>query len=410
MDPGEVDMQDLDIQTEISSNGGLFFQTDLNWQGESFSLPTTTTPVGAISGTNYPDPSMRNVVDAYVRVSAADLDRYRELKKEGDEHKSDIVADILTKFKDRIETETKVLFFEYTETQEISREDMRTMVEILEIHSEIIPKPLQPKLTDAIKSDSDSNAGWDNDIPPFRAYRNSTEDFLDIGADASGLLMGTLSSIGFSRLQEITKTYIESDLYLFAYDWRGCKPSKPENHDQIQQLIKHLGKQGQLVDQVFYSLNHEKYHPTKNTTYYPPEAVALVGMGFGIIGGTFVSGGGGDGVPDSLKILDPNKFWYQDIPFDAEVEEYPVNPSISLEQIAESSPSKNQDLRKLINFESLSSILKKLRAAIDDGHEQSYLEGKEGYSGDVSSAMQSMAIAYEDAISPGPDDAMFSSP
>lgn len=402
-------MQRVDIETEISSEGGLFFQINARWPGVSLELPTNATPVRAIAGEDYPDTEERDIVDAYVPVSAGDLEEYRKLKNDKDENvlNSDILGDILLKFKEDIEQEVRVLFLEYTETKQIPKEDMRTMVEIIAENSDIIPKPLQPNLSDAIKSDAEATVGWGFDATPFMAFRSSVEDFLDIAEDYPAPLMGTFTNIGFSRLQEITKTYIEKGVNIFTYDWQGLKPSLEKNHDQIQQLIKHLGKSGQASSQIFYSLNHKKYHPAQNTTFYPAEAIALVGMGFSVIGGTFKSAGGGER-PESTKIFDPNEWWYEDLPFSSEVDDYPVNTSIDLSQIAVSGHKKNQARRKLINFEALSYTLKKLRAAIQNGDERTLIEQKGGYTGSVRFAMQSMARAYEDARNPGPGDKEYS--
>lgn len=404
-------MTRVSTETEISSKGGLFFQIDAKWPGVTLELPTITTPVRAITGDDYPDDSTRDIVDAYVPVSSGDLDEYRELQTDPDSRSeaSAVVQDILKKFTGSIPQEVKVLFFEYTETQPIPKEDVRTMIEILGEYSDIVPKPLQPKLTDAIKSDGNVFSGYDFDATPFRAYRTTVEDFLEIGGDCSKPLMMTLSSIGFSRLQEVSKTLIDSGVTLFAYDWEGRKPSKEENYGQILDLMKHLGKQGQAADQIFYSLNHEKYHPVKNRSHFPAEAIALVGMGFSIIGGSFKSSGGGGEPAEYVKIFDPVQFWYEDIPFSADVEDYPVSSSIDLGQIAVSGHTKNQNLRKLVNFESISYSLKKLRKAIQDGTTRSMLERKRGYSGSVREAMQAFATGYDNATGPSPDDERFSS-
>lgn len=192
---------------------------------------------------------------------------------------------------------------------------------------------------------------------------------------------------------------------MFAFDWRGTMPSKEKNHGEVKDLLTHLGKMGDAPGQIFYSLNHKNYHSTGEEEFLPAEPLALVGMGFDIIGGVFrpKAGGGGSSL-DSLKIFDPNELGYQDVLTDAPVDEYPVNSSIDLTQIAQSSDSKNRELRKLLNSEGLSIALKKLRAAIQNGHEKTFLEDKRGYCDSVEGAMTGMADAYEDATGPNVED------
>lgn len=385
-------MKELNFETEVSTDGGLFFQKDVSWSDYRLEMPLNTTPIKFHRGENYLPGSKRDVADVYHDVSAADLVDYRNGKKQ------DFIDRILYDLRDSDPSAVQIVFLEFTETSEISQEDMRTLLEIQSQHADILTKPIQQKVTGAIQSDKDVSTGWDAEISPFRAYRRSVERFIETADEYNLPAMAVLAPIGFSRLQELVSTYIDRDVNLFAYDWRGKKPSIGTNHSDIKDLMTHLGRTGDARELVFYSLNHRSYHSTGEERFLPAEELALTGMGFDIIGGRFrPKAGGGSSELESLKVFNPNEFGYDDIPTEAPPGQYPVSSSLDLSQIATSGDSKNRELRKILNAEGLSSALRKLRASIRDGNERSFLEEKRGYTGNVESAMTSFARAYDDA-------------
>lgn len=396
-------MQVPNIEAEISSDGGLLFQTDATWPNTRLEAPINTTPVKSMTARNAVHDDHQVIADVYHDISSGDLEELREGAV------SETEARIKEDFRYDDEFDVVVLFLEYDETKQMPREDMNSLIELQHEHADILTMPLQPKATNAIRSDREVTAGWDMEEPPWRGYKSSVETFLDVAQDYDEPAMATLSSMSFSRLQELARTFIGSGVHMFAYDWRSCKPSDTDNHDGIRSLLQHLIDRGEARDQVFYSLNHPNYIASGDEEFYPAEALGLVGMGFDIVGGRFRPiGGGGGSSSESMKVFDPMEFVYVDVPNDAEPEDYPVNPSIDLTQIAEASDSKNRNLRRLINAEGLSIGLTMLRAALQDGNERTYLENLDGYTGSVKEAMESFATAYNDATGRSPSD--FSSP
>lgn len=129
-------MQEPNLETETSTEGGLFFQKDVTWPGGRLETPLNTTPVKFHKGDNFISDSKREIADIYHDVSASSLKGYRA----GESTK--IIDDIDYKFRDKIDSEVKVVFLEYTETKEIPLEDMRTMVEIQSKFADIIIMPL----------------------------------------------------------------------------------------------------------------------------------------------------------------------------------------------------------------------------------------------------------------------------
>lgn len=381
-------MTNLTIETQTSSDGGLFFQSSLQFSETHLELPVTTTPVKAFTQTNQLGAEVRDITDIYHEVGRNELDRYRS------------GADV--ELLDRIERDLKyasdgevvVVFLEYSEPGAISRADMETMLEIQAEFGDILTQPVHPAATQAIESDKEITVGWEDSTEPYAAYRDGLEEFIKLAEAYDHPAMASLAPIGYSRLREVVRICTANDVHLFAYDWRGRQPSLERNHRDIRNLLSHLVDTGEATDQVFYSLNHRNYHPEPEAITYPAEPLALVGMGFHVIGGSFRPAGGGGDPSQVLKILDPNEFEYVDLPMDASVESYPVNSTIDLEQIQHLSAGTNQTLRRIINAESLYHSLAKLRAAVSHGNTRAFLEAKEGYRGQVRETMEAFAASH----------------
>lgn len=381
-------MTNLTIETQTSSDGGLFFQSMLDWSEGTLSLPVNTTPVQSFTKTNQLGTDVRDITDVYHEVGQDELERYRS----GAE--IDLLERIERDLKYTTETESVVIFLEYSEPNVISRADMETMLEIQAEFGDILTQPVHPAATQAIESDKEITVGWDHSTEPYTAYREGLQRFIRIVREYEQPAMATLGPIGYSRLREMVRTSSENDIHLFAYDWRGRQPSLERNHRDIRHLFSHLVDTGEATDHVFYSLNHRNYHADPDACAYAAEPLALAGMGFQIIGGRFRPTGGGGDPSDVLKILNPNEFEYVDIPMDASADTYPVNSTIDLEQIQHLSAGTNQTLRKVINAESLHHSLAKLRAAVRHGNTRSFLEVKEGYRGQVRETMEAFAACH----------------
>lgn len=336
----------------------------------------------------------RDVAELYVSLTPVDLEAYRSDEDTSDLQKIEKQSNAV------LEDEIAVLFIEYSETADISRTNMRTLLDIQKEHADVLTNPIQPTLFDAISPLIEEE--YDLDNPPMIPYTRSLERFFEGIDDSTRPVMGILPPVVFDdRGREILSYYEQYGVTWFAYDFRGLKATTNRVYTEIEDLVVDLGTRREAEQRVLYALNYKPYHVSGDDEVIPSEAVLLAGSAFDIVGGTHIYRGGGDGgKSDTIKIMNPNEFGFDPIPYDDLVDKWKVNSTIPPEVLDDVGRNKQREMRKIINAEQLSRTFKKLRAAIKTGEAGNLLDGKEGLPHRERDRLQGFASSYEDAISP----------
>ncbi len=387
-------MIDINYTTNVSTESGVFFQKDVGWEFEGFSGPIKTTPMDCVSEHGGIANSERDIAELYVSLTPVDLEAYRSGEDTADLQKIEKQSNAV------LEDEISVLFIKYSETTDISSTNMETLLEIQKEHADVLTNPIQPTLFDAISPFIDQD--YDLDNPPMIPYNRSLERFFEAIENTTRPVMGILPPVVFKeRGREIQTYYEQNGITWFAYDFRGLKATTDRIYSEIKDLLVDMGTRRQAEQRVLYALNYKPYHVNGNDEIIPSEAVLLAGSGFDIIGGTHKYRGGGDGGrSDTIKIMNPNSFGFDPIPFEKLVSKWKVNSTIPPEVLEEVGKNKQREMRKIINGEQLSRTFRKLRAAIEEGDAGDLLADKEGLPARERDRLEGFASSYTDATSP----------
>lgn len=389
-------MTQIDITTTISTDGGLFFQRDLEFPSRTIRTPLKTHPINCLTVDHGIRESTRDVAEVHRKIDATDLEAYRSNST------SQSLNELHKDLRYSINDELVVVFLEYTEAEGIEPEDMRAILDIQDEVADILTMPLIPKITDALSPYIDSGVRFDR--TPWHPYYFSVRQFLENVVDYNKPAMGVLPPIGWSRRQEILREYEADGLQLYAIDFGGLKATSERGFKDLKNIIADINLRFAADDneRVLFATNYWRYHAKKNANFYPSEAIALIAQGIDIAGEThnYRMGGSGNSEITDTKIYNPTEFGFDAVPLDELTERWNYQCSIPADQFAGVSDGKRRELRKLANAELMSNGLKKLRAAIQDGNERSFLEQKTGYQGDVATLANRMVRNYENAVGP----------
>lgn len=375
-----------------SSDGGIFLQKDIdfgrNWA--DIPGPWKTSSVEYFTQSHKIDPEYRKLTDVQVELSSTDLEAYR----------SDESTEALENLGDKLnhsDSEIVVVLIEYPSGQEIDSREMRTILDIQSEYGDVLSTPIQRNLIEAL-SPFMENGELNLDHSPYDAIYPTTRRFIENASDYAEPSMGILPLIGWQRRRELLRDYERAGINLLGLDFRGFKPTKPEMFDQHLKLIGDLAARDKELESVLYAFNYKSYHTPPNSAPIPSEAIALATFGVDILGGSHVNRGvGGDGKITDVKIFNSNEFLFSRVPLDSP-DQFPgqtniVEPSTLLQYGYE----KRTNLRRIINDQRISISLKKLRAAIQNGEERGFMQGKAGYMGGFKDQSEAMARRYDDA-------------
>lgn len=386
----------VDIDTNISTDGGLFSTGGLSWDSYKFDTPVKVIPAGKLTSRDTVDRDIRQIAQVCVRLGPADLEAYRS-----GNHPQPLQT-LENKLAHTLEDEVRVVVFEYTDGHEIGQQDMETLVELQAKFGDIITAPCQPELAEPIMTViEDGRNGMDRS--PFRALRASVEHFRESvdRADVEKPVMGVLPLIAPGHRRQILTLYEDIGVEFLAIDFRGLKPTTDRVHDWLQEFIADLTVRGELNKRVLYALNYRKYFARPNASVHPSEGIALVGSGFDILGETHVSRIviDGDHQVTNTKAFDPSVLGFRNVSLDRIQDQWPQASTITASRLDSVGESKRRDLRKLANAESLNYGLRAFRAAVENGDARQFIESKEA-SSLLRDRIQAMEEMYNTARGP----------
>lgn len=391
-------MRMLEVSTTISTEGGLFFQRDVEFGDGTIETPVKTIPIEYFSADHYVRDSVKDIVEVYAQVNVSDLEAYRS--GTDPQPVEQLKEDVSYRYGSKI----VVVFISYTDAQEIDPINMRTILEIQNEIGDVVTMPLMPPITDALSPLVDSDVRFDTS--PWDPYYSSVRHFLENSVDYDKPIMGILPMIGSSRCREIMREYEAAGVQLYAIDFAGLKATSEGPYNQLKNIIADISKrprnQEKYKESILYTINYKQYHPTKNANLYPAEAFALITEGVDIAGGTHRHrhGGSGDIEITDTKIFNPNELGFDAVPLATLREKWDYPATITVDQFTSVGEDRQRELRKVVNSELMNLGLKKLRASIKHGNERGFLEEKDGYQGTVASLAAEMVRQYESATGP----------
>jgi hypothetical protein len=385
-------MEQIDIETESSSSdGGIFLQKDATIGDVKVPTPWQSTPIEYFTAEYYINDQFRKISDVQIELNSTDLEAYRS-----DETTQPLVK-LQEKLKYSIESELVSVFVEYPAGQVIEPEEMRTILDIQSEFGDILSTPIQADLIETL-SPFMSNGELDLNHSPYDAIYPTVRHFLESIDRYSQPVMGILPLIGWERRRELLREYENAQIKLLGLDYRGFKPTKSQMFDQHMKLMSDLAVRDRLAKGILYAFNFKSYHPTRGGGPIQSEAVALSTFGVDIFGGCHqFRGAGGGGEITDVKIFNPNQFYFDRIALESITESLQTSDVVDPKDLVEYGYGKRTNLRKLINADLLSKGFRKLRAAIQDGHEKEFMQNKIGYSGDLTHQAVAMAKKYDDA-------------
>ncbi|MFC7141808.1 hypothetical protein ACFQMA_18475 [Halosimplex aquaticum] len=384
------------IDTNISTDGGLFSTGGLEWGPYEIDTPVKAVPVEKLTSGDTVDQDVRKIAQVCVELGPADLEAYRS----GNQPQAlDTLEDKLTH---TLEDEVQVVIFEYTDGHEIGQHDMDTLVELQDQYADIITSPCQPELAEPLMPVIDDGRNG-MDRSPFRAFRASVEHFKEslTRVDIEKPIMGVLPPLAAGHQRQILTLYEDIGAEFLAVDFRGLKPTTDRVYDWLQEFIADLAVRGELSSRVLYALNYRRYFPRRNASVHPSEGIALVGSGFDILGETHVSRAfpQGDYQMTNVKAFDPSTLGFRNVSLDNLQDEWPQASTIPPARLDSVGESKRRELRHLANAESLNYGLRAFRAAVQNGEARDFIESKTA-SELLSQHLQSMEEMYDSARGP----------
>jgi len=386
----------VEINTNISTDGGLFSTGQLEWGPHQINTPVKAIPVEKLTARDTVDRDIRQIAQVCVQLGPADLEAYRS----GNHPQA--LQTLEDKLTHTLEDEVKVVIFEYTDGHEIGQPDMDTLVELQDEYADIITAPCQPELAEPLMPViEDGRNGMDHS--PFQALRASIEHFKEAlnRANLEKPVMGVLPPLAPGHQRQILTLYEDINTEFLAVDFRGLKPTTERVYDWLQDFIADLTVRGELNNRVLYALNYRKYFPRRGASIHPSEGIALVGSGFDILGETHVSRVyiDGDHEVTNVKAFDPSTFGFQNVSLDNLQSEWPQASTISPSRLDSVGESKRRELRQLSNAESLNYGLRAFRAAVLNGEARRFIESKTA-SELLSQHIQAMEEMYNTARGP----------
>jgi len=377
-----------------SSDGGLYLQKDATIHESTIPTPWKTTPAKYFTADHDIDDQYKKVTDIQIELDPTDLEAFRSNEE------SQTLTRLQEKLKYSREFDLVIVFVEYAGGQAIEPMDMRTILDIQSEYGDVLSTPIQSSLIETL-SPYMNHGELDLDHSPYDAIYPTIRHYLENLDKYENPAMGILPLIDWQRRREILREYESADLKFIGLDYRGFKPTTDEYFDLHANLIKDLAVRDQLANTLLYAFNFKSYHPKRNNHPIPSEAVALSTFGVDILGGCHVNrGAGGNGEITDVKIFNTNTFLFDRIELEAVQEQFPGDPTVETTQLADFQYEKRTQLRKLINAEMLSIAFRKLRAAIRDGNERTFMEKKSGYLGDIQEQATEIADRYDDAKGP----------
>jgi hypothetical protein len=388
-------MVPIQIETErSSSDGGLYLQKDADFNGPTIPTPWKTAPVEHFTADHEIDDQYKKITDVQINLDSTDLEAYRSNED------SQSLTRLQEKLKYSREFDLVIVFVDFAGAQAIEPKDMRTILDIQSEYGNVLTTPIQSSLTETL-SVYMNNGELDLDHSPYDAIYTTIRHYLENLDEYDYPAMGFLPLIGWQRRREILREYESAGLELIGLDYRGLKPTKSDVFQLHSDLIRDMAVRDQLGSSLLYAFNYKSYHPKRKGHPIPSEAIALSTFGVDILGGCHVNrGAGGSGEITDVKIFNTSNFLFERVELDAIQDQFPGDSTIDPSELADFQYGKRTNLRKLINSEMLSVGTRKLRAAIRDGNERTFMEKKSGYLGDIQEQAVEIAARYDDAKGP----------
>lgn len=362
--------------------------------------PTSAHPVNKIQNKQEKiDPATRGIAEIYLEIDSGKLAEYNDAN--GDKRISEIgfVKRLRDKTEYYISEETLFTFFAYTDSREISDQDMRRYIELTEQFSEVTIAPIQIALVRALNGTLDNqDLPEDNELPSnvYRSFKNGVRRFCDWSKALERPIVGVLPLFDdYRQMKDIVDIYTEKqyDIDGICIDFRNCNITTEDYFDGFKTLMGNLRKMGVLENYFMYALNPRRlWISDEFDDAYVPGDFCLSAMGMDVIGNMHSPGGGSSQKgPHTIKYFEEQSAKYEKVQVNDFRSEFPES-GIAPSQF-ESSESAATRLGSLLSSEQVEYALRDLRLAAEEGSEYEFFKSKEGITSEQISHVTKVADA-----------------
>lgn len=368
----------VEIKTSDRSEVGLAFRRKLTTEEGSSSktldTPAKTIPASKLYDENQVSDEVRGANEFYAEVSTNELEELRS-GEEGIYHQG---LEEQTHWSR--EEEFNFTFLEYTDAHQISDIEAYQMVGILAQYSDFLTVPRQKKLYSKIDDENGLDDGW------YQKFRNGTEFFLQACREQQSRLpiMGAIPPLDLIYLEDLINLYELYDVFAFYMDFNWDNhPTKPNQVARMEYLMRRIRNQRIHDDVLFYALNARRGDFDEALGFTPAADFATVTQGIDIVGGNHATPDWPEEVFEQIErnsdfhVFRPEIVGYVKSPIDRLVENIPETTTLDVQNVVEESASSDTTRRKyqkILNSELQAFDLAKLRAALEEGTTEDYLD------------------------------------
>lgn len=399
-----------DNDPNVVTNGGLFVEGEISSPTAHAPTPGKAMPTGRLERGEEFKTGTQNICEIYQEVDSASLAAYRS------DDESIIEREMEDKLPAPGSSEIVFCFWSYTDSFPISRQDMKTIVELSERYSDVITPPLQHPLLRAILyekeqkkvdiSEGDSEIAEADRHDFWDLYMIGIKRFLETAEGAAKAIMGMMP---FNKDREDEMVSLlemydghGTEINMLCFNLHRRKPTNSANNGLLQRIIGNMKRLDMFSTTLKYAINIRHYY-RQTDSIKSAEDLALAGMGFDVIGENHWR-------PQSdfskdwemkIRIFDTDIMAYREArPIASELEKiWPDDDATSFSIDSFLNAESDDELRrlqKLINAEQLELALSELREKIELDETEEFIQSNLGTEEFLSEGLQAMAENYED--------------